>query len=228
MPIHSFRDLVEHLRRFTRHAYLTLQGNRPGETVCALALGTDDDVIGFGARAITEEQFASLLAEDIRKYPATGMIHRYCREAGLWVSPDEWPDIDYSTRIAEAVRQSDPFESITWYLDFKDEWRASTGCTHAEYRRRAFRAAIDALRSLDSGGLFGTGSARDKIVLFLSITDSDDDYFLQIESSRMLNPRRVARRLLSSIPIWLRYPFLIRYLVRWLRKGPLIHPQTTQ
>jgi hypothetical protein len=80
----------------------------------------------------------------------------------------------------------------------------------------------DALRLLDEEGIFGKGKDREQITLFLSISDADEEGLLELESARLLNPRRSAQRLACAYPLPIRWINSLVYFFWWLRKGRII------
>ncbi|WP_420212403.1 DUF4303 domain-containing protein [Burkholderia aenigmatica] len=66
-----------------------------------------------------------------------------------------------------------------------------------EFFRDLQRDMIEALRMLDQEGLFGTGAAREKITLFVTISDDNGAEALENESARILNPPAVFDRFIN-------------------------------
>ncbi|WP_322090134.1 DUF4303 domain-containing protein [Burkholderia cenocepacia] len=56
---------------------------------------------------------------------------------------------------------------------------------------------IEALRLLDQEGLFGTGAEREKITLFVTISDDDGSVDLENKSAKELNPPPVFDRFIK-------------------------------
>ncbi|MBN3822062.1 DUF4303 domain-containing protein [Burkholderia sp. Ac-20384] len=59
------------------------------------------------------------------------------------------------------------------------------------------RDMIDALRQLDREGLFGIGAEREKITLFVTISDDNGAAALEHESAKVLNPPAVFDRFIK-------------------------------
>ncbi|UKD17086.1 DUF4303 domain-containing protein [Burkholderia aenigmatica] len=66
-----------------------------------------------------------------------------------------------------------------------------------EFFRDLQRDMIEALRLLDQEGLFGTGAEREKITLFVTISDDNGAEALENESARILNPPAVFDRFIN-------------------------------
>ncbi|MBA9898855.1 DUF4303 domain-containing protein [Burkholderia cepacia] len=76
------------------------------------------------------------------------------------------------------------------------------GSTIPETRFDAFfkalqRDMIEALRQLDQEGLFGTGAEREKITLFVTISDDNGAEELENRSAKILNPPAVFDRFIN-------------------------------
>jgi hypothetical protein len=216
MPIQSFSQLRDILQENAREAFHALRRSRPGEHIYAFALDTDDDAIGASPFGSTEES----LAAKLRDYPASTAMERIQYTLAFRWSPHEWPGI-YSESMPASGQGLPSLEEM---MEFMNAWTANPGHSMKAYRRQVFRAMVDALRSLDEEGLFGNGSARNAILLFISISDSQDAGFLEIESARSLNPRSAWRRAARTIPLPVRWIILTGYFLRRLLKGKLIAP----
>jgi hypothetical protein len=51
---------------------------------------------------------------------------------------------------------------------------------------------VEALRQLDAEQFFGTGDARDRVTLFVSVSDDDGALDIETKSAEVLNPPPVA------------------------------------
>ncbi len=221
MPIRDFVQLRDYFRDEARDAFRTLQRSHHGERIYAFGLHTDDDVVATSPVGNTEEALARKFAE----YPACNRVERWTIQHAFRWSPDEWPSIYAADSPRPASRSLGPADLLSEMMGFKASWTARPGNDFKEFRARTFRAMLDALRILDSEGLFGRGKERDKITLLIAITDSADSGLLEIESIKLLNPRRVARQMAKSCPIplrWLVWLEVVRYWARRVRRGPII------
>lgn len=76
--------------------------------------------------------------------------------------------------------------------------------TEEAARERRWQVFLDALHALDSKGIFGTGKARES--LLVNIMCGDQDIVAQIESARQLNPKtsylEYAKHELPSLYSW--------------------------
>ena len=221
MPIRDFVQLRDYFRDEARDAFHALRRSHPGERVYAFGLHTDDDVVATSPVGNTEEALARKLAE----YPASNCLERWAVQYAFRWSPDEWPSIYTADNPHPASRSLGPADMPSEMMTFKASWTALPGNDFQGFRARTFRAMLEALRILDSEGLFGRGKEREGITLLMAITDSADSGLLELESIKLLNPRRVARQMAKSCPIplrWLVWLEVVRYWARRVRRGPII------
>ncbi|WP_254217692.1 DUF4303 domain-containing protein [Burkholderia multivorans] len=73
---------------------------------------------------------------------------------------------------------------------------------------------IEVLRLLDQEGLFATGAEREKITLFVTISDDDGSVDLENKSAKVLNPPSVFDRFIKRYD-W--RPWLRGIRARWPR-----------
>jgi len=219
MPIASFSEIRDRLCREARQAFLDFRRSRPGETIYVFGLYADDDALGAHSIGNTEEAYKRAASRD----PGDGMFGRMSSMLSYRWSAAEWPNI-YSEEFPAPDREPDAGERLQEGSDFAEGWRSISGKNHQEFRRNMFRAMVDALRLLDGESLFGTGQDREKVILFISLSDSEDEGFLEIESAKLLNPRRAMRRALRTIPLPIRWIILAGFYWRRLIRGEVISP----
>jgi len=217
MPIASFSEIRDRLRREARQAYLDFRRSRPDETIYVFGLYTDDDALNAHSIGNTEEAYEKAISRN----PGDGMFGRLSSVLSYRWSPAEWPGI-YSEDFPAPDEEQDASERLQEGSSFAEAWRSISGKDHQEFRRNMFRAMVDALRLLDGESLFGTGRDREKVILIISLSDSEDEGFLEIESAKLLNSRRATRRALRTIPLPFRWIILAGYYWRRLIRGRLI------
>src|SRR5262245_40326903 len=221
MPITSFSEIRDRLRREARQAYLDFRRSRPDETIYAFGLYTDDDALNAHSIGNTEEAHEKAVSRN----PGDGMFDRLSSVLRYRWSPAEWKGIYSEEFPAPDNGQDDgpdPWEELQDGSSFAEAWRSITGRDHRDFRRNMFRAMVDALRLLDGESLFGTDRDREKVILFISLSDSEDEGFLEIESAKLLNPRRATRRALRTIPLPFRWIILAGYYWRRLIRGRIV------
>jgi hypothetical protein len=59
------------------------------------------------------------------------------------------------------------------------------------FKRNVLVSMTGALKKLDDEGFFGAGAEREKVVLFISVTDDDSAESIENESANVLNPKSV-------------------------------------
>jgi hypothetical protein len=217
MAIESFSQFRDVLREETRADFLSIKKHRAAETNYAFSLVTSDDAHGVSAVANTEEAYAALLA---RRPSKTWWERNVFGPAMRW-SPEEWPT-NYSAPIPDIDSQELNTPDQEFDPTYGKRLLLEACPSREEFRSKAFRAMADALRLLDEEGIFGKGKDREQITLFLSISDADEEGLLELESARLLNPRRSAQRLACAYPLPIRWINSLVYFFWWLRKGRII------
>lgn len=215
MLFESFDQFRELYRREARQAFCDLQKRRPNELIYGFALHTSDAATDANAIGVTEEWYAE------RTKDATSFLDRTVLNPAVRYSTEEWPGI-YSADFPAADDGIDPVERMEACSGFAEQWSTQPGHSYAMFRKQSFRAMAEALQSLDHEGLFGTGRDRERITIFLSISDSEDAGCLERESARLLNPRRSARKLTAAFPIPIRWIPGIAASWHWIKRGRLI------
>ena len=91
------------------------------------------------------------------------------------------------------------FDAVNALLNAPDQDEKTTDLDEAEELRRhhekgeaLLASMVEGLHLLDAEGFFGTGQEREKITLFVSISDSDEAEEAETSSARQLNPPQVA------------------------------------
>lgn len=171
--------LQDSIRDAARTAFRELQQSHPEETFYAFALYTDGGLMTVMPAANTEEAF-----EDA----ADGESDRAELAAYRW-STGEW---------AHEGAGDEHFDAVCQVLrDAALEQAAEEDSAAEAFRARAnlvIRSMIGALHQLDEEGLFGRDKAREKVTLFVSVSDSDGALAIETKSAEQLNPPRVAAK----------------------------------
>lgn len=223
MILNTFADFRSIIRDEARRAYLDLLDRRSGEHVCAFALVTDDDRFAANAAGDTIQRRQQRLA---KRPPRNRTEEKYHAWSYAW-NTGEWDSIYSADRPCarpSALSGRQGFESM---LAFEQAWSSSRGSERA-FKRNMLRAMVDALADLDREGIFGRGSKRKELTLFIEITDSNDDEVAKLKTARMLNPAKAARRLTRSLPPTGRLLVCGMGVVGWFLRGRLIALRTAQ
>ncbi len=180
-------------RRFVKEgakAFFTrMHEKHPDETFYVyVAYGTDDDPKLVTLTANSEggytrvvEKYRARYAED----PRRGEVNpNYFR----WGFP-EWG-------YGGGAQDMDPFYEIIAKAEEneEDDDEFPGPDTNVELRSQAYAAMMLGLWDLDREGFFGTGEARDKVVLYCSMLDSEETAWFESETARLLNPPHVFDR----------------------------------
>lgn len=223
MPKDKFNIIRELMRDDARKGYHDLLKRRQGETISAFALVTDEECFGAAAVGDTEERAARRIAAE----PPETFLDRMFNEYGIRWNTGEWDEIytKESPRFDLANsrdKKQHPLETLDGMLKYYQKWLSIEGNTEKRFREKMLRTMIDALHDLDQEGLFGTGREREKITLFIEITDSNHEPNVKLKSARMLNPRKSARRLCSSLPLIVRLILSFVYTCLAMKNGSMI------
>lgn len=196
-------------------AFSRFQIAHPGETIYAFALLTDEDALGVYEIGHTRENLARKLSTCSN--PNAPFIARLINRMETEWSHPEWTD-DFANAKNNHPADSDDDA----YDTFRREWLEHSPDEDDRFRRIIYRAMCDALHLLDERGHFGSGELRRKLTLFISISDSEEQSSVEIESASELNPWHVSRRLPSGYPFpsnWMQAGY---HFVRRRMRGPII------
>ncbi len=215
MPFESFDQIRELFRSNARRAFLDLQRRSPGESIYGFGLATDDDTFGASVIGVTEAWYLGRIKDHEQ-----GFLNRAIVIPAMRWATDEWPGI-YSDEFPSTASW-DPVEELDSFSAFAAAWTSQPGKTFDMFRAKVFRTMVEALQSLDDERLFGTGADRDKLTLILSISDSKDSGWLEMESAWLLNPRVSARKLTAPFIFPLRMLMWTGYYWHRLRHGRIV------
>ncbi|RQS88769.1 DUF4303 domain-containing protein [Burkholderia contaminans] len=175
----DIQDLIGKIAQATTSVFSALKSEHPNEDFYAFALYTDSSAMSVQAAGNSEQALQNVLKNADERSPEQDAYYR-------WAS-SEWPYEAFHGAefkgISKIVRES-PDRSN--FLKFKAD-------VHA--------AMIDALRTVDARGLFGTGPDREKIIIFVTITDDDDAEQLENDSAKQLNSPTAYQRFLNRYDV---------------------------
>lgn len=172
-----FPDFVQDIRDAARETYRALLAKHPGEHFYAFALYTDS-----GAMTVVPAANSAEGLQRVRRKMGVRdeeSAPEFTWATGEWVyeSAEARMFTPLCKRLADAVL-SVRFPEST-FGRFFDELQ---------------RDMIEALRMLDQEGLFGVGAERERITLFVTISDDDRAEELENASAKVLNPPAVFDR----------------------------------
>ncbi len=162
-------QLREMIRDIARSAFTNVQKQNAGEMFYTFALQTLDDTSGVYAAANTEAGYVACIESYQHRDEEHRPSERSCRwDWGMW----QFASIDPRS-----------FDSIYDVLN-NGTWRGEQGY---EFNAVVFASMVAALKDLDSEGLFGRGSDRERITLLCTVHDSYSNVWVQEESVARLN-----------------------------------------
>lgn len=175
-----FPNFAQDIRDAARETYLALLAKHPDEHFYAFALYTDSDAMTVVPAANSEEGL-----QRVRKQMAVGDDERapeFRWATGEWVyeSAEAGSFNPLCKKLADAVLS--PGFPAAKFVHFFDELQ---------------RDMIEALRLLDQEGLFGVGAERERITLFITVSDDNRAEELENVSAKLLNPPAVFDRFIS-------------------------------
>lgn len=165
------QNLSALIRDAARQAFGDLRRRHADETFYAFALYTDDGWMTIVPAANSEEGFHRA-TQDV----TDSAEHGYYR----WATA-EWA---YEAACGEH------FDAANALLNAPPE--SGEARCHQEKGEALLASMVEGLRLLDAEGFFGTGPQREKITLFVSISDSDEAEKVETTSARQLNPPGIA------------------------------------
>jgi hypothetical protein len=155
-----------------RNAFDDLRKAHPDEEFYAYALYTDSDAWTVCPAANSLRGFAKAVSQQSDTSAPTLAYYKW--------ATSEW---------AYEGWKSSCFKEISAQL------RASENRAYlAMFKQSVAAAMMGALKKLDADGFFGVGAEREKVVLFISVTDDDSAESVENESARLLNPKSIYER----------------------------------
>lgn len=221
MKINTFDDLRTHYKQTARNRYIQYQQLHALERIYGTSLHTDDDASAPSLRAFTEEALKALA----ETWPG-GWFTRWITVPWLRWNVVEWNDP--RPEFAASRREVSP-EEIQAYQDawlelhrFCKDWCETPGNSFDVYRKESLKAMAEALAELDAEGLFGVGQDRNRITLFISMSDSKLEGLIERESAVRLNPARSGWRFTFNRLLPINCLMAAIYTLHYLRHGRII------
>ncbi|WP_025026055.1 DUF4303 domain-containing protein [Caldalkalibacillus mannanilyticus] len=149
----------------TKRAFWALRNSRASEDFYAYALYTDSSAMTVMPAANSVQGLERRFAEEEDKSAASLAYYKWTTSE--W-SYEAWHADEFS-QISAELRNSP---------NRNDE---------DQFRKHVFQSMIEALKKLDDEGFFGKGEAREKLVLFITLTDDDLAEGVENESAKILN-----------------------------------------
>jgi len=172
----NFNELRVLIRDGAKRAFTSVRDEHPDEQFYAFALYTDDGAMSLLPAANSEQRYQHA----VENYGFTDERElKYLR----W-STAEWAYEAFGNHFRAVDERFDPPD----YDDPNDV------AAFVAFQQQFHAAIVNALSDLDADGFFGTGDAREKVTVFVTISDSDEAERLERKSVRKLNPRPVYQR----------------------------------
>ncbi|AIO35848.1 hypothetical protein DM39_4674 [Burkholderia cenocepacia] len=175
-----FPDFAREIADAARVTYRALLAAHPDEHFYAFALYTDSGAMTIVPAANTEEGLKRVREQ-------------------MEIGDDEGaPEFTWATGewVYEAV-ESDSFNPLCKRLADTVLAPSFPEAKFDVFIEDVQSDMIEALRLLDQEGLFGTGAEREKITLFVTISDDDGSVDLENKSAKVLNPSSVFERFIK-------------------------------
>lgn len=153
-----------------------------GKDLYAFALYTDDDAMTVLPAANTERALAA-------RAEGYGFTTEQEIDRELRWSVGEWG--------LEGVGRTHFSDICSHLAVFATGTRTVKGGKR-RFRKGVHEAAIGALEELEAKGAFGAGVSRERLTVFVSISDSDEATRLELASVRRLNPKRARERFMRG------------------------------
>jgi hypothetical protein len=165
----DFSLLRSEVKEAAQRAFETVRANHPDEQFYGFALYSDESAMTIVPAANSEEALESKAQKD------------GCLPVPSWLrwGTGEW---SYESEGAEH------FNIATQMINGEDRYDEAEPEAFETFRNKVFATMVEALGDLDATGFFGTGTQREAVTLFCSISDSDEAEEFENESARQLNP----------------------------------------
>ncbi len=168
-----------------RATYVGLRNAHPNETFYSFALYINDDANDITASANTEEGLLRR-AKEYEKKQKKGIK----RHASIlrW-NPEDW---SYHSAGDDQFEEAQKLLGTLPHIDDLDE---DDFANEFDSRLALF---IEALRTLDTEGLFGRGKERQKMTLLVAVSDQETK--LLLKCAQLLNPSNVYKDFAEAFP----------------------------
>lgn len=161
----EFETLSEKISEAARKAFLDLRSSHADEEFYAYALYTDSGVMTVLASANSVQSLEKITEEEEDRSPETLAYYKWATSEWAY---EGWRSVEFKEISANLRNSPDrgPFD---------------------KFRKNVFQSMIKALKTLDEEGFFGTGAAREKLVLFVTVTDDNEAEAMENASAKILN-----------------------------------------
>lgn len=217
----SAEGLRSLIRDWARESFKTIQIRRADERFYAFALYTDDGAMTVCAAASTEESFQRRLQNDAEQEHSFDAV-AYAREYRSDEASDHRKFLRWATTEWEYAGFDVPeHEELHAAMSKVDLWEIYGREGVSRPLTYLTRLMTDVLADLDREGAFGVGAERERVVLFVSVADSDACTFIENRSAKRLNPAPMLSEYLDRLPrssvrgyLLLDLPELVSWLFR--------------
>ena len=176
MPVDETK-LRTSIRNAAKRAFTEVRRAHKDESFYAFALYTDEGLMTVMPAANTEEGYARA----VEKYGYTKAADKnYVR----WATA-EW---------AYEAAGDDHFDATYKLLNSGKRDDADDDRGYRAFANKVIGSMVGALRELDEAGFFGSGKERERVTLFVTVSDADAAEKIENESAKQLNPPTVAKR----------------------------------
>ncbi|WP_174915967.1 DUF4303 domain-containing protein [Burkholderia lata] len=175
----NIQDLIAHIAQATTSVFSALKNEHPDEDFYAFALYTDNSAMSVVAAGNSEQALEEVLKNADERSPEQDAYYR-------WAS-SEW--------LYEAFHGSE-FKGVS-----KTVRESADRSNFRKFKVDVHAAMIEALRTVDVDGLFGTGLDREKIIVFVTITDDDNAEQFENDSAKQLNSPAAYQRFLNRYDV---------------------------
>ncbi|WP_373233277.1 DUF4303 domain-containing protein [Cohnella sp.] len=167
----EWKEVTTKIYESTKRAFGDLMHSRADEQFYAYALYTDSSAMTVVPAANSVQGLERRFTEEEDKSAASLAYYKWATSEWFY---EAWQDDEFS-HISDELRD---YLFSSNFSDQNDE---------DQYRKRVLQSMIEALKKLDDEGFFGEGEAREKLVLFITLTDDDSAEAVENESAQILN-----------------------------------------
>lgn len=174
----NFKQLRVAVREAAQKSFGDVRAAHADEHFYAFALYTDDGAMTIMPASNTEEGFRR------KAGPQPKEANYYRWATGEWAY--EAAGADAFQRVYDLLNAGSRYDGP-----------GSDGETAPDFpafKNQVIETMISALGELDASGFFGSGTTREQVTLFVSISDSEETTAVEDASAQCLNPASVAER----------------------------------
>ncbi|VWB26961.1 hypothetical protein BLA13014_00996 [Burkholderia aenigmatica] len=173
------QDLIAHIAQATATVFSALRNEHPDEDFYAFALYTDSSAMSVQAAGNSEQALEEVLKN----------------------AEDRSPESDAYSRWASSEWAYEAFRGVGFKEISKALRESPDRSNFSKFKADAHAAMIEALRTADASGVFGTGTDREKIIIFVTITDDNDAEQLENDSAKQLNSPAAYQKFLNRYDV---------------------------